>query len=120
MQRTGFVLLAALTLAACDNFTPNPKVASYDTQTHDLAMPYPCPDWSQTQVQNYKNEIHSNFGCAVNTNLAVQVENPEDLHHGHGDTSPDAEVTTRVIQQYRAGEIPVALTPIQTVAGTSQ
>jgi pilus assembly protein CpaD len=113
--------MMAVALTACDaqNFTPNPKVATYDPQTRALTLPQPCPDWSQTQTQNYKNEPHSNFGCAVNTNLAVQLENPEDLHHGHGKATPDTETTTRVIEQYRAGDLPVALTPIQST-GTGE
>lgn len=119
MQRSGLMVLMLLALAACDNFTPREKVATYDPETRGLELPYPCPDWSQSQVHNYKNEPHSNFGCAVNTNMAVQLENPEDLHHGHGNASPDTEVTVRAVQQYRSGDIPVPLTPLQST-GTGQ
>lgn len=119
MKRFGWILLVALGLSACSSFTPREKVAVYDPQTDELVMPYPCPDWSQSQTQNYGNQLHSNFGCAVNTNAAVQIENPRDLYRGHGDVNPDTEVTTRVIHQYRAGDIPVALSPLQST-GASQ
>ncbi len=119
-RHSRWLALALMALAACDNnFTPNPKQATYDPQTRALTLPHPCPDWSQSQTQNYKNETHSNFGCAVNSNLAVQLENPEDLVHGRGKATPDTETTTRVIEQYRAGELPVALKPIQST-GTGQ
>lgn len=126
MRQVGLMLVMVVALAACDkvvdgsNFTPSDKEARYDPKTKTLAMPSPCPDWSQSQVQNYRNEPHSNFGCAVNSNLAVQIDNPQDLHHGHGKKGPDTEVTTSVIEQYRAGDLPVPLTPVQAVAGTSQ
>ena len=119
IARCGVVVMMVMLLGACDNFTPREKVATYDPETKALTMPYPCPDWSQSQVHNYKNQVHSNYGCAVNNNLAIQLEDPEDLHHGHGDAHPDTEVTTGVVQQYRAGKLPVALTPMQST-GTGQ
>lgn len=112
---TGHWLLATfLFLTACDNFTPTPKTARYDTRTGGVTMPAPCPDWSQSQVHNYLNEHHSNFGCAVNSNSAVQLAYPQDLLQGHGTDSPDTATTVRVIERYRAGEIPTELTPVQT------
>lgn len=109
-------LVALLVLAACgDNFVPREKVAVYDPEIKALSQPYPCPDWSQSQTMNYKNELHSNYGCAVNNNLAIQLENPEDLHHGHGKAGPDAEVTTGVIESYRAGDLPKPLVPLQSI-----
>ena len=121
MRTRSVVAIAAvmMLLAACDNYTPRKKEATYNPVTRELTLPYPCPDWSQSQDNNYKNEMHSDYGCAVNNNLAIQLENPEDLHHGHGQTSPDTEVTTGVIKQYREGKIPVALTPIQST-GTGE
>lgn len=120
MQKHSWLMMVALlALSACDNFTPREKVAKYDPETRELTLPYPCPDWSQSQTGNYKNEIHSNFGCAVNNNLAVQLENPEDLHHGRGNAHPDAEVTTGVIQKYRTDRLPVEMSPLQST-GTGE
>ena len=117
MVRTVMMIVAMLGLAACDNFEPREKTAQYDPETGELTMPYPCPDWSQSETHNYLNQVHSNLGCAVNTNSALQVAEPSDLYRGHGPNTPDTEVTVGVVQQYRAGKIPVALAPQQD-AGT--
>ena len=55
-----------------------------------------CPDWKIASEPNYDNRNVSNFGCGVNTNLAAQVANPQDLVHGQegsgvGDTSTAAK-----------------------------
>lgn len=115
MKRNAILMMAVLLLAGCTNFEPRDKTASYDPETGDLALPYPCPDWSQSQTSNYLNEKHSNYGCAVNTNAALQVADPADLHMGYGGTNtPDTEMTTRVVRQYREGELPQPLTPMQS------
>lgn len=115
MRHVGMLMMVALALAACDTgFEPREKVATFDAEKGGLVMPYPCPDWSHPQGRNYGNFSHSNYGCAVNTNLAVQLEDPEDLKHGHGVTTPDIETTTGVVGAYRAGEIPQPLTPLQS------
>lgn len=113
----GIVAMGAL--GACDNYTPRSKAAVYDPVRGELVMPYPCPDWSQSQTQNYKNAVHSNFGCATHTNAAAQLAEPSDLFEGHGDARPDTGITTGVIEQYRAGKLPLPLTPIQTGGGGS-
>jgi type IV pilus biogenesis protein CpaD/CtpE len=119
MTRAALVLGMLIALTACDNFVPQPKVASYDPETKQLTLPHPCPDWSQSQTRNYKNQLHSNFGCAVNTNAALQLDDPSDLHRGKGYSGPDTGVSTRVIERYRAGEIPEPLEPLQD-SGTGQ
>ena len=55
-----------------------------------------CPNWSQISQPNLDNRNMSNFGCGVNSNLAAQVANPEDLVHGRegtgvGDTGTAAK-----------------------------
>ncbi len=109
--------LPVLLLTACaDDFVPREKVARYDAETGGIEYAYPCPDWSHSSIANYDNSFHSNYGCAVNNNLAVQLANPEDLDHGRASAesgSPDTETTARVIERYRAGEIPAPLVPAQ-------
>ena len=118
MRLSGKVIaITMVLLAGCDNFTPREKQASYNPESKTLTLPHPCPDWSQTQTSNYLNEPHSNYGCAVNTNSAMQVADPNDLVRGHGDNRPDTEVTTRVVEDYRAGIIPEPLVPNQTATG---
>jgi len=41
-----------------------------------------CPDWSATSDMNYTNGTSPNFGCAVNSNLAAMVADPQDLLEG--------------------------------------
>lgn len=41
-----------------------------------------CPDWSDKSDSNPLNATSRNYGCAVNSNLAAMVANPEDLIHG--------------------------------------
>ena len=108
-----YLVLSLIVLAACSDGTPTPKEPVYDAATNRIIPAGPCPDWSQTSEDNYDNSVHSNYGCAVNNNLAVQVANPRDWAEGHGAEGPDTEITGTVIQRYRAGEIPVPLTPVQ-------
>jgi len=102
-----------LPLAACSDFTPAPKEAQYDAATNRVVPAGPCPDWSHPASYNYDNSVHSNFGCAVENNMAAQLANPADWARGHGNPSPDAEITSTVIQRYRDGEIPEPLVPQQ-------
>lgn len=64
--------IALLLLAACGE---NPK------QTGKTRI---CPDWSSNPVANYNNEDFSNFRCAYDNNLFVQLKNSGDYTHGTG------------------------------------
>ena len=108
--RNALLMVLCCTLAACSNFTPTEKTAAYDPMTGATYLPAPCPDWSQSQTGNYLNEPHSNYGCAVNTNMALQLDDPRDLHRGHGDNRPESGITADVVGAYRAGKIPVPST----------
>jgi pilus assembly protein CpaD len=61
-----------------------------------------CPNWSLPSQPNYDNRNMSNFGCGVNSNLAMQVANPEDLVHGQqGPVAVDALAGSKAIMLYR-------------------
>ncbi|MGH2969184.1 MAG: CpaD family pilus assembly protein, partial [Solirubrobacteraceae bacterium] len=61
-----------------------------------------CPDWSVPSQPNLENATMSNFGCGVNSNLAVMVANPEDLIHGReGSGLSDTTTASRAIGVYR-------------------
>ena len=108
-------ILAVWMLSACDaSFTPRPKAAASAPIAGTAVKPYPCPDWSSPHGRNYRNANHSNFGCATQTNTAAQLAYPQDLLEGHGDDAPDTAITTKVVEDYRAGKLPLPLTPIQT------
>lgn len=62
-----------------------------------------CPNWSLASQPNYNNRMLPGFGCAVNSNLAAMVANPEDLVHGReGSAVVDAATATKAVGSYRA------------------
>ena len=61
-----------------------------------------CPDWSAKSDVNLANGTSSNYGCAVNSNLAAMVADPEHLVkgvQGHSDTVVMS--STKAIGSYR-------------------
>ena len=62
-----------------------------------------CPDWSDNSDSNLRNGNHSNYGCAVNSNLAAMIANPDDLLHGAtGSTQSTITTSDKAIQVYSA------------------
>jgi pilus assembly protein CpaD len=62
-----------------------------------------CPNWNQVSQPNFENKSMSNFGCGVNSDLAMQVANPEDLIHGRqGPAAVDAITGAKAIEMYRS------------------
>jgi pilus assembly protein CpaD len=62
-----------------------------------------CPNWSVAAQPNYNNRSMSNFGCAVNSNLAAMVANPGDLVHGReGTVLVDPYTGMKAVDFYRA------------------
>lgn len=61
-----------------------------------------CPNWSLPAQPNYNNRSMSNFGCAVNGNLAAMIANPEDLIHGReGSGVGDTLTSSKAVDAYR-------------------
>ena len=60
-----------------------------------------CPNWSVPAQPNYNNRTMSNFGCSVNSNLAMQVANPEDLLRGQEGTLGSNAAGTKAVILYR-------------------
>ena len=61
-----------------------------------------CPNWSVPSQPNYENRSMSNFGCAVNSNMAAMVADPVDLIHGREGTGVlDTATATKAVQYYR-------------------
>ena len=64
-----------------------------------------CPNWSVASQPNLQNRSMSNYGCAVNSNLAAMVANPEDLFHGREGTGVgDALTASKAVDYYRKAE----------------
>jgi len=61
-----------------------------------------CPDWSRDAATELDANTSSNFGCAINTNLAAMVARPGDLVRGvDHDPISDPVLTTKAIDAYR-------------------
>jgi pilus assembly protein CpaD len=57
----------------------------------------------------------SNFGCGVNSNLAMQVANPEDLIHGReGEGAIDPRTASKAVMLYRS-KPPTGNGPLQSI-----
>jgi pilus assembly protein CpaD len=67
------------------------------------AVVHGCPDWKAHSDANPANALSPNYGCAVNTNLAAMVANPEHLLKGD-DTLGDTTImsSNKAITSYRA------------------
>lgn len=61
-----------------------------------------CPDWSRDSSNEFQSNTSSNYGCAVNGNLAAMIANPADLVRGvPGAETTDAAVSYKAIDTYR-------------------
>jgi pilus assembly protein CpaD len=61
-----------------------------------------CPDHSKIATIDFEGNTDSNFGCALNSNLAAMVARPEDLIHGRSDGDVvDSAVATKAIETFR-------------------
>lgn len=54
--------------------------------TRSTASVPTCPNWDGRADGNFRNETSKNYGCAINSNLAAMVANPEDLLEGQSGT----------------------------------
>jgi pilus assembly protein CpaD len=64
-----------------------------------------CPNWSVPSQPNMMNRTMSNYGCAVNSNYAAMVADPQDLFHGReGAAAGDAETAAKAVSAYRQAE----------------
>jgi pilus assembly protein CpaD len=64
-----------------------------------------CPDWSAKSDMNYTNGTSPNFGCAVNSNLAAMVADPQDLLEGRKGSGETVIATSnKAITTYREKE----------------
>ncbi len=62
-----------------------------------------CPNWHDLAQPNYENKMMPNFGCGVNSNIAMQIADPEDLVHGREGTKViDTNAAVKAVQLYRS------------------
>lgn len=60
-----------------------------------------CPDWHRAAQPEFAASTMSNYGCAVNSNLAAMIADPADLIQGRSATGNDPVTITRAIKTYR-------------------
>jgi pilus assembly protein CpaD len=61
-----------------------------------------CPDWSAKSDMNYNHGTSPGYGCAVNSNFAAMIANPEDLLEGaEGDSETLIATSNKAIDSYR-------------------
>ncbi len=88
--RLAFVAATALALAGCalDDFAKDETMAPYGgSKLHPIVVANgkasvdECGDWSRNRASTLDNEMSANHGCAVQSNIAAMVANPNDLVH---------------------------------------
>ena len=61
-----------------------------------------CPNWAAKSDTNLNNATYTNYGCAVNSNLASMVADPEHLLHGaRGSGETVVMSASKAIDSYR-------------------
>ena len=61
-----------------------------------------CPDWSDSYNANLGNNTTDNYGCAVNSNIAAMMADPEHLLHGVDSTGETVVMSSsKAIATYR-------------------
>jgi pilus assembly protein CpaD len=86
-----------------------------------------CGQWprdldSADSIQGWKNEPYWNYGCATQSMLAAQVDDPRDLVQSRASSPPDEDMRLRAISNVRNGQDPgtnwkTTTTTIGTVGG---
>jgi len=96
-------------------------------------VPTACGQWpedlaSGSSLEGWKNESYSNFGCATQSMIAAQVDDPRDFVQPRALGPSDVAMRTRAIEDVRKGQDPgtqwkdTVLTPIggQQLSGGGQ
>lgn len=61
-----------------------------------------CPNYTRMSGSEFEASTSSNFGCAINSNLAAMVARPEDLVRGQvGETAADPVSTAKAVDSLR-------------------
>lgn len=64
-----------------------------------------CPDWSKQSATNFSNATSDNYGCAINSNLAAMVADPQHLLQGATSSGETVVMSSsKAIATYRAQE----------------
>ncbi|MEM1138524.1 MAG: CpaD family pilus assembly protein [Pseudomonadota bacterium] len=84
-----------------ENMAP-PVIVSFNRFT---ATTPGCGNFTGSFSQTYNNTPTPNFGCAYQANVAAMIANPKDLIEPRAEQPGDIARRTKVLDQYREGEI---------------
>ena len=84
-------------------------------------VPSRCGQWphdlaSGSSIEGWKNGPYENFGCATQSVLAAQVDDPRDFEQSRASGPPDEEMRLRAIGDVRKGQDPGTDWKTQTTA----
>jgi len=82
-------------------------------------VPSRCGEWpsdlaSGSSIKGWKNNSYENFGCATQSVLAAQVDDPRDLAQSRASGPPHEEMRLRAIGDVRKGQDPGTDWKVQT------
>lgn len=87
----------------------------------------PCGFWPQdlasgSSLEGWKNEPYANFGCATQSVVAAQVDDPRDFVQARTLGPSDVAMRTRAIEDVRKGQDPGTawVTNLTPIGGTGQ
>jgi pilus assembly protein CpaD len=87
----------------------------------------PCGMWPQdlasgSSLEGWKNEPYYNFGCATQSVIAAQVDDPRDFVQPRALGPSDVAMRTRAIEDVRQGEDPGTawVTDLTPIGGSAQ
>lgn len=109
--------LPAILLCGCSNPyaaapAPDYRIRLVTEPNGQLAaVPQECPDWRTDVPGPLQNEPWPQYGCANTRNLAVMVEQPEDLILGRDSGYANAENTSSSMLRYMAGKTTPLIDP---------
>lgn len=72
-----------------------------------------CGKHWQDLTKTKDNTVQSNFGCAVNANIASMIANPADIRAPRAEAPADADRRMTVLGKYEAGKVTAADMPQQ-------
>ena len=81
--------------------TPVPADAVRVVVSRSSASVPSCPEWSSKYSTDFSSGTSSNYGCAVNSNLAAMVADPQDLVKGQAGSLSDPATASKAIGVYR-------------------
>lgn len=79
---------------------PNPSSVRV-VLTRTVAQVPGCPDWSTKSTTDFNSGTSANYGCAVNSNLAAMIADPNDLVQGKQHPELDPHSAAKAIKAYR-------------------